>query len=147
MHHPSGTSEPSAPRRARLRWTMLGLAALLAVPVIAVASGVPNDVRIPMLKDRQPGDPPDAGLFSHWSHSSYQCFSCHPGVFPKHRVGFTHADMEAGGYCGACHDGKTTWAPKQRGVDCERCHVPSKEEDDDDDIFDQAQAWDWVRLR
>ena len=89
-----------------------------------------------MLKPRESGDPPDEALFSHWEHGRYACMSCHPGVFPQKRVGFTHEDMSAGRSCGACHDGGEAFHPKGRGVSCETCHTSrSKPDIDEDDLW------------
>lgn len=121
--------------RKWLERSRLALAALIAVPVIAI--GAPDTVRIPMQKAREKGDPPDSALFSHWEHSEYGCFACHPSVFPQKRVGFTHDDMAAGRFCGSCHDGVTAFGPKDKGVDCETCHVLSEPPEEDDDIFDR----------
>ena len=99
----------------------------------ALALGVPALVRIPMVKERAAGDPADAALFSHWDHDQFTCVSCHPSTFPQRRVGFTHADMEQGRFCGSCHDGHQAFAPKGKGVDCETCHRPTKQRDIDED--------------
>ncbi|MCC6621909.1 MAG: hypothetical protein IT385_11675 [Deltaproteobacteria bacterium] len=102
----------------------------------AVALGVPDRVRIPPVKDHGEGNPPDAALFSHFAHDMYTCVSCHPGTFPQRKLGFTHHDMEQGRFCGSCHDGQTAFGPKDRGVDCETCHVPkTRREIDEEDLW------------
>lgn len=61
------------------------------------------------------------GYFSHDSHLQiYKCGDCHTKLFSYgngKRV--THADMNAGKSCGACHDGKTAFGPKPN---CAKCH-------------------------
>lgn len=130
----SDESSGAKPRRSR-RWLRRTLVAAAALPVVAL--GAPESVRIPKVKEHPSTDPPDAALFSHWSHSEFSCFACHPSIFPKRRKGFTHADMKQGRFCGACHNGERAWSPGADGVDCETCHVPKKEQrETDEDIFD-----------
>ena len=52
---------------------------------------------------------------------SFGCYACHPSVFPQALVGFTHAEMREGQFCGRCHDGRTAFAIP--GAACARCHV------------------------
>jgi len=115
---PSAPSRPPArsPLR-RGRW-LVGLCALLlfATPIFAV--NAPQDVRLPPLKERTS---PAPALFSHWSHNSQHCYSCHPSVFPQSRLGFTHQDMREGRYCASCHDGQS--AKAMRAMSCEGCHA------------------------
>jgi c(7)-type cytochrome triheme protein len=93
--------------------------ALLAVPLVGLA--VPDTVRIPPAREHPPGTPQAAALFSHWEHGTRRCYACHPDVFPQERVSFTHADMNEGRFCGACH-GRGE-APSVYSYKCERCHV------------------------
>jgi len=76
----------------------------------------------------QTGDSPGKVTFTHSSHvdeSAPSCTSCHPKVFSILKAGgsvdgtpITHAAMEKGKSCGACHDGK-----KSFGIDdCSLCH-------------------------
>jgi c(7)-type cytochrome triheme protein len=95
--------------------------ALVAVAVPLVGLAVPDTVRIPPAKEHPPGTPQAAALFSHWGHSSYRCYSCHPDVFPQELVSFTHADMNQGKFCGHCHGSGE--APAIPTYQCERCHV------------------------
>src|SRR5262245_5546517 len=83
---------------------------------------VPDRIRIPKAKEHPPGTPQDSGLFSHWSHGTYRCYSCHPSVFPQSVIGFTHMDMNEGRFCGHCHDGREAKAITAHR--CETCHVP-----------------------
>lgn len=122
-------------RRRRTVWYALGLALLVGGP--AWALGMPNQVRIPIVRAHGPGDPPDAALFSHWEHDSYTCVSCHPSAFPQRKVGFTHEDMAAGRFCGSCHNGRTAFAPKDKGVGCETCHAATSKKP----AIDENDLW------
>lgn len=82
--------------------------------------GMPPTVRIPIVRAHGKGDPPQAALFSHWSHDQFACYACHPSLFPQQRLGFTHDDMDAGKFCAACHDGKSAWSFDD--ADCKTCH-------------------------
>lgn len=85
-----------------------------------LAYAVPDRVRIPRVNENA-GPLPQA-VFSHRGHSQYQCYTCHPSMFPQARLGFTHEQMDAGRYCGQCHNGKAASAVS--GNPCEACHAP-----------------------
>jgi c(7)-type cytochrome triheme protein len=106
--HQAKTSSTS--RKWQLGLAMLGGLLLVSSVVLAV----PAEVRIPIVKEHGKADPPEAGVFSHWRHEQYQCYTCHPILFPRARKGFTHDQMDEGMFCGACHDGKT--APPTSGA-------------------------------
>jgi len=59
-------------------------------------------------------------LFSHTGHlRDMQCNSCHNRLFKTGGSGkFSMAEMEKGKSCGACHNGKKTFAVS----DCVKCH-------------------------
>lgn len=61
-------------------------------------------------------------LFPHWAHrSQYTCNVCHTELGFKMKAnttGVKQADIEAGKYCGKCHDGKTSFGVSE----CVRCH-------------------------
>lgn len=104
----------------RGRWLVaLGLAGAL-LPVVALA--IPATLRIPRSPEARPFAPPARALFSHRSHEPLRCFQCHPGLFPQAQVAFTHADMDAGKFCGGCHQGSR--APAVTSYACEVCHAP-----------------------
>jgi c(7)-type cytochrome triheme protein len=113
----------SPPGEGRWRGTFLwGLAVVLvATPVIGAA--YPSALRIPRSSVGSAPTIPQA-LFSHRTHGTFGCFACHPSTFPQAPLGFTHADMSRGAFCGRCHDGHTTFAVA--GAACERCHVPTR---------------------
>ena len=104
-----------APARARR------LAAVLALLLssAALAAAFPAVLRIPR-RNPAAAVPPRA-LFSHRTHQSFGCYACHPSVFPQALVGFTHEEMQAGRFCGRCHDGRTAFPIP--GAACARCHV------------------------
>jgi c(7)-type cytochrome triheme protein len=105
-------------RRFPLRWVALGLL-LLASPVIGAA--YPSALRIPRKQAAHAPAIP-AALFSHRTHGTFGCFTCHPSVFPQAPLGFTHGDMTEGRFCGRCHDGRVAFAVT--GAACAGCHVP-----------------------
>ncbi len=112
-------------RRDSLRpWVVAGALAAAAIATAKwapVAVAMPDTVVIPP-KDRHPNDfPAEPGLFRHGTHRQFICYDCHPALFPRYRVGFTHADMSEGRFCGGCHDGRAAFAVT--GEPCERCHV------------------------
>lgn len=111
-----------AAMRARLGMVLLLLGATLVAVVPRDGVAMPASVRIPKVAPHGEDDPPDAALFSHWAHDRFQCYSCHPSVFPQRRLGFTHQDLDEGRYCATCHDGKRAWAFDE--AECETCHVP-----------------------
>lgn len=73
---------------------------------------------------------PVKSMFSHKTHvisAGLTCDSCHPDLFTRKRGAakakgdYTMASLDAGKYCGACHDGKTafnTTGPET----CKTCH-------------------------
>jgi c(7)-type cytochrome triheme protein len=70
------------------------------------------------------GTPEKTATFRHATHTQWlNCKNCHPAVFKKsdENVQFTHDDMEAGKYCGACHFKVVI---VQSG--CTGCHVKKK---------------------
>jgi c(7)-type cytochrome triheme protein len=68
--------------------------------------------------------PSKNATFRHATHTQWMaCKNCHPAIFKKKsdNLQFTHDDMDAGKYCGACH-GKVVVV--QGG--CNGCHVKKK---------------------
>jgi len=76
----------------------------------------------------QAADSPGAVTFNHESHvdpAAPNCTTCHPRLFKILKPGLagdcqriTHAGMEKGHACGACHDGQKAF----RVDDCTLCH-------------------------
>ncbi len=111
------------PRQARRSLTLLLGSAVMLLSASLFA--VPSEIRVPVVKEHGKADPPAAGLFSHARHDQYQCFDCHPVLFPRARKGFTHDQMDEGKFCGACHNGRV--APPSNGgrATCKTsCHAP-----------------------
>lgn len=98
-------------------------AALLGMAGAAFGAAFPATLRVPRRDPHQaPGLP--TALFSHRGHGAFGCQACHPTIFPQARATFTHEDMKAGRYCGACHDGGTAFAIA--GAACGGCHAPGR---------------------
>jgi c(7)-type cytochrome triheme protein len=104
--------------RARTLFATVGVL-LIGLPLVGLA--VPDTVRIPAARPHPEGTPQAEAVFSHWGHTSYRCFACHPSVFPQAPLSFTHADMGKGRFCAKCHGGGD--APAVYSYRCERCHV------------------------
>ncbi|MFB3855636.1 MAG: c(7)-type cytochrome triheme domain-containing protein [Vicinamibacterales bacterium] len=112
--------------RCRGRWTARLILAML-VTLVAIAASAGSEIR-KMPADRTmvqaPGSP-GIVTFNHSTHVDQEkpdCTSCHPRLFSilgraegAHRV--THAQMEKGAQCGACH-GKRAF----NFDDCTGCH-------------------------
>jgi c(7)-type cytochrome triheme protein len=107
-------------------WKLVPLLAALAFAGAALADGLP---RLPVaLKLPQSGDSPGAVTFNHDMHvdpAKPACLSCHPRRFGilgrsavERRPAVTHAAMEKGDACGACH-AKTAF----NFDDCTMCHA------------------------
>ncbi len=108
------------------RILLLGVAVLLA----AGLAGAQNMPKLPAdLTLQQSPDSPGKVTFSHQNHVAFQakadCTACHPKLAPilkqkaaGRREAITHAKMEKGQACGACHNGKAA-----HGFDdCTTCH-------------------------
>ena len=68
-------------------------------------------------------------VFEHKVHTmqgGLECDSCHDDLFEmeagvaEENEDFTMATLYEGGYCGACHDGSTSFASNTR---CTTCHI------------------------
>lgn len=64
-----------------------------------------------------------SAVFPHWVHRmQYKCQACHDELF-KMKAGANPVNMDqlqAGKWCGACHDGKTAFISNLDT--CARCH-------------------------
>ena len=105
---------------------LMMLAALALVTTAAAQSKLPN---LPgPYEFKQTGDSPGKVTFNHASHvdeAAPSCTSCHPKAFSILKAGttvdgkpVTHAGMEKGQACGACHNGKKSFGFD----DCSLCH-------------------------
>jgi c(7)-type cytochrome triheme protein len=103
-----------------LALALLGVLLFVSASVLAL----PAEVRVPVVKEHGKADPPEPGVFSHWQHDQFLCFSCHPSLFPRARKGFTHDEMDDGKFCGACHDGRTAFPTSGARATCKSsCHA------------------------
>ncbi len=104
------------------------LVPMLAAVVLAGATAAADLPNLPQaLKLPQGGDSPGVVTFNHDMHvdsAKPTCVSCHPSKFgilgrssATKRPAITHASMEKGGACGACH-GKAAF----NFDDCTMCH-------------------------
>jgi c(7)-type cytochrome triheme protein len=99
----------------------IALASAFAIGMSWPTTAMPDAVRIPIVTPTPGRTPAAAALFRHGTHGQFSCMGCHPSIFPRERVGFTHADMQAGRFCGACHDGRGAFAIADAA--CEECHA------------------------
>lgn len=107
---------------AAQRWLIvLGIALAGMTVHIGLLVANPATVQIERVEEADEGPV----IFAHWKHQeSYQCYACHNNLFSMDKkVGFTHEDMDAGKYCGACHNGKVAPHPDDEAFGCENCHV------------------------
>ena len=103
-----------------------------AVLTVALVAAVAAQSKLPNLpaphEFAQTGDSPGKVTFNHASHvdeSAPSCTSCHPKAFSILKAGatadgkpITHAAMDKGHACGACHNGKKSFGFD----DCTLCH-------------------------
>ena len=107
-------------------------AAAVVLAALALVTTVAAQSKLPKLPGpyvfAQTGDSPGKVTFNHASHvdeSAPSCTSCHPKAFRILKAGatadgkpITHAAMEQGQSCGACHNGKKSFGFD----DCTLCH-------------------------
>lgn len=124
------------------RGVAAALAALVLMPLVARAEPGQGKKRRPLppeygrvVLDPGPGGKLPAVVFEHWLHrATFTCRLCHVDLGMAMKAGASgikEADIEAGYYCGACHDGKRTFQGKvafeacgksQNRETCGRCH-------------------------
>lgn len=81
-----------------------------------------------VLMDRSTRDSKEIApvVFPHWAHrSKYTCKACHTDLgfkFKGRTTEIKQADIEAGKFCGSCHDGKTSFGTSE----CAKCHSYGK---------------------
>jgi c(7)-type cytochrome triheme protein len=71
-------------------------------------------------------------VFKHWLHrAKFTCRLCHVDIgfaMRAQETKGTEKDNEMGLYCGACHNGKVAFGPKDdKGKNCDKCHSYGKE--------------------
>ncbi len=105
---------------------LVALLVAVAFRDVGLAAGDGSaELRLPPEATFQGADgSPGPVVFRHATHvplAQQQCVGCHPALFSilQPTRGLTHEVMNAGGKCGACHDGT-----KASGVQdsCEHCH-------------------------
>lgn len=104
-----------------------GAAGAVAAALILAGLAAAEPLRLPpdLTYSKTDGSPGKV-IFSHRLHVavSEKCTTCHIKLFrmlqPTRKV--THADMEAGKSCGACHNGQLAFGPADP-ASCTRCHV------------------------
>jgi len=105
------------------------VAGVAETPVSSPGPAPDVEVRLPSdLAFAANPDAPAPVMFRHETHvdtTTPRCTGCHPGTFAILKRGgpVTHADMEAGRSCGACHDGKAAFSAADSDA-CEFCHRP-----------------------
>lgn len=130
MHSPRQLSRHRVgdPRRAALQASIAVLAFVVWCSPAAAATPDSLALRLPpdAVFQRVVG-PDSAVVFRHGTHvplASERCTACHPQLFriltPTFSV--THADMNAGRSCGACHDGEHAFGTRA-SESCAVCHV------------------------
>jgi c(7)-type cytochrome triheme protein len=107
-------------------------AAIVVIAAVAFVTTAAAQSKMPKLPGpgefAQTGDSPGKVTFSHAAHvseSAPSCTRCHPKTFSILKAGstadgkpVTHAAMEKGQSCGACHNGRTSFGLDQ----CPLCH-------------------------
>jgi len=110
-------------------------AVVLIVAALGLAATAAAQSKLPKLPGpytfAQTGDSPGKVTFNHVSHvdeAAPSCTSCHPKAFSILKAGatadgkpITHAAMDKGASCGACHNGKKSFGFD----DCTLCHRSS----------------------
>ena len=118
-----------------MRSTLRCAAVLTLVGALALAVTVAAQSKMPNLPGpytfAQTGDSPGKVTFNHASHvdeAAPSCTTCHPKAFSILKAGttadgkpITHAAMDKGASCGACHNGKKSFGFD----DCTLCHRSS----------------------
>ena len=106
------------------RLTAVCLLGLLIAALASAALAVPGDFVFPRKGAGAGSEQFAPAVFPHTLHRVlFKCYVCHDSLF-KMKLGADHMTMEAmgaGKYCGACHDGKTSFETSNFD-NCNRCH-------------------------
>jgi c(7)-type cytochrome triheme protein len=102
------------------------LKALFLIPVLVLAFISSNGFAVTSgktveFKDGSAGNVVFSG--SVHADKGLKCADCHPKIFPMKKTTeeLKMSDMNAGKYCGECHDGKKAFATNNP-ADCSKCH-------------------------
>jgi c(7)-type cytochrome triheme protein len=105
------------------------VALILATPILALAvSAAETELRLPPEMTLARGaDSPAIVVFRHETHTAYaenRCVACHPQPFSilGRHASMPHREMDGGGSCGSCHDGRAAWATSDAEF-CTSCHT------------------------
>lgn len=97
-----------------------------APPVLSAEIPVPPDISY---EDTKPLDPVSFSHKLHVTEKKAQCPDCHTKVFQMKKMAaskdMTMAKLNAGEFCGNCHDAKKAFSTKE-AKDCAKCHVKKK---------------------
>jgi c(7)-type cytochrome triheme protein len=102
------------------------LKALFLIPIVVLAFVSSNGFAVPSGKTVEFQDG-SAGkvIFSGSVHAEkgLKCKDCHPKIFPMKKTTeeLKMSDLNAGKYCGECHNGKRAYATNNP-ADCSKCH-------------------------
>lgn len=131
MSHPTSRvpANPSVPL-AGVRTLVIAWIVTLVAGVAARAADVPSDVelRLPPDKTYEHSVGPDSAVvFRHSTHVGYasnRCTECHTKLYRilSPSPSFGHREMNAGGSCGACHDGRHAFDVRVK-ESCRSCHT------------------------
>lgn len=101
---------------------VLAVCLLLLSGGVALAAGTPAIVRMD-----HPHPRAKPVFFKHWKHQrAFKCYACHPSPFQQtEKSVFSHKDMNAGKYCGTCHNGEDAFHADDADT-CKVCHAKKK---------------------
>jgi c(7)-type cytochrome triheme protein len=115
------TSRPRSPFLRLRSFILVGTLLVMATLFTSVVFAVEGDI-VFKREGREGGTP--VAVFPHWFHRiRYKCYACHPGLFQMkaEKDKISMEAIQAGKFCGACHNGKVAWAVNFET--CNRCHV------------------------
>ncbi len=102
-----------------MRWVARVLVAMATMIAVQGGHAEYGDV---VLNKRSEKEGVAPVIFPHWFHRiRYRCKVCHAELGFEMRAGANQvlmADMVAGRFCGACHNGEIAWSTEN----CELCH-------------------------
>ena len=129
-------SNPQGERRAcgaAPRWSRRLVAAALFTAVVGAGTQVNSQQTrekaygdVHYERSYRPGVGVPPAVFSHWIHRiRFRCSVCHPVLFQMQKTeGPRMVELQAGMYCGACHNGRTAF--QISFGTCVRCHPDAR---------------------
>jgi len=104
--------------------TTLSVIGLLLTALVSAAIAAPGDFALSRKAASAGSEQFPVAAFPHTLHRVlFKCYVCHDSIF-KMKVGADAMTMDAmdnGKFCGACHDGKTSFDASSFD-NCQRCH-------------------------